>query len=266
MSDKIVAPALGEDSFNCPHCGAFAHQTWYRTWMDDYGKDGKPWNPSEAAGYVQGEWPANKEFDQDLREFLKRVATGLVFVETQDTGGYSHLAVFNLSLSQCYSCKKFAVWVGAKLVFPAREYPIKPHDDMPEEVATDFTEAAAIADASPRGAAALLRLAIQKLMPHLGQKGKDLNTDIGNLVTKGLDTKLQKALDLVRVIGNNAVHPGQLDLKDDKPTTLRLFNLVNLIVESQISTPKHIVEMYESVMPQSNRDAIAKRDGKKKDS
>jgi hypothetical protein len=63
------------------------------------------------------------------------------------------------------------------------------------------------------------------------------------------------------VVGNNAVHPGVIDLKDDKPTAIKLFNLVNLIVEAMISTPKHIAAMYETVIPDAAKAQIAKRDG-----
>jgi len=44
----------------------------------------------------------------------------------------------------------------------------------------------------------------------------------------------------VRVIGNEAVHPGKLDLKDDRDTATRLFKLVNIIAEQMISNPKHV--------------------------
>jgi hypothetical protein len=258
MSDKVVAPVLSGDSFNCPNCGAFAHQTWYLAMSDRYEEGKKPWTPVHAARVAE---KITKPEDKEMKEFFKKVATGLVIAEREEKGSYLHTRLYNLNVSCCFSCDKYAVWIGDKLIFPARKYPIKPHDDMPEDVSTDFAEAAAIVEDSPRGAGALLRLAIQKLMPHLKEKGKNLNDDIGNLVKKGLDQKIQKALDLVRVIGNNAVHPGQIDLRDDKETVLKLFKLVNLIVESQITTPKHVEEMYKSVLPEESREAIAKRDG-----
>jgi hypothetical protein len=72
----------------------------------------------------------------------------------------------------------------------------------------------------------------------------------------------QQALDVVRVVGNNAVHPGTIDFNDDKGVASHLFALVNIIVEAAIATPKHIRGMYEKVVPQSTRDAIEKRDKK----
>ena len=70
---------------------------------------------------------------------------------------------------------------------------------------------------------------------------------------------------MVRVIGNNSVHPGQIDLRDDKATASRLFHLVNIIVEAMISATKHIEEMYEG-LPEGAKKAIAKRDKKDQNS
>jgi hypothetical protein len=61
-----------------------------------------------------------------------------------------------------------------------------------------------------------------------------------NYQKNGLDGRIQKALDVVRVIGNKAVHPGQIDLRDDKATASKFFALVNLIVEATITSPKHV--------------------------
>jgi hypothetical protein len=134
---------------------------------------------------------------------------------------------------------------------------------MPPDVRADFLEANEILDKSPRGAAALLRLCIQKLMIHLGEKGENINNDIASLVRKGLDTRIQKALDVVRAVGNSAVHPGQIDLEDDKTTATKLFGLVNVIVESQITQAQHIEQMYETVVPESVKAQIEKRDAPK---
>jgi len=131
---------------------------------------------------------------------------------------------------------------------------------MPADIAADYEEARQIVGASPRGAAALLRLCVQKLMPYLGEKGKNINNDIASLVQKGLPVQIQQALDALRVIGNDSVHPGQIDLKDDRETAMSLFGLINFIVEKQIAEPKQITAIYNN-LPKSSRDAIKKRDG-----
>jgi len=98
----------------------------------------------------------------------------------------------------------------------------------------------------------------------LGEKGKNIDDDIASLVSKGLDVRVQKALDVVRVVGNNAVHPGQIDLKDDRSTAEKLFTLVNLIADIMISQPRHINTMFEG-LPESARKAIEKRDASRQD-
>lgn len=131
---------------------------------------------------------------------------------------------------------------------------------MPREILQEYEEAAAILPGSPRGAAALLRLAVQKLLPILGAKKRDINDQIGELVANGLiSSRVQVSLDALRVIGNEAVHPGTIDLKDDVETAMGLFRLLNFIIEKAISDPKHADEMF-AMLPQGKRDAIARRD------
>jgi len=89
------------------------------------------------------------------------------------------------------------------MVYPASPLGPSPIDGMPEVIRTDYEEARSIAEASPRAAAALLRLAVQKLCKHLGEKGENINQDIANLVKKGLSVEVKQALDIVCTFPEN---------------------------------------------------------------
>ena len=108
-----------------------------------------------------------------------------------------------------------------------------------------------------------MRLVIQKLLPHLGATKTKIDAAIGELVASGkIKVQIQQALDTVRVIGNESVHPGEMDLRDDRDTALALFRIVNLIVETEITEPKRLKDLYAS-LPKSKLDGIAKRDAAK---
>lgn len=130
---------------------------------------------------------------------------------------------------------------------------------MPDTVKSLYKEAALICNKSPRAACALLRLAIERLCNDLGESG-NIDTMIGNLVKKGLSITVQKALDAVRVIGNKAVHPGQIAFDvDDKSTAEMLMKLLNIITERLITEPKEIDGIFDA-LPQSVKESIEKRD------
>ena len=167
----------------------------------------------------------------------------------------------DMVVSECEHCQKHCIWVYDTYVYPDFGNAPQANPDMPPDVLAEYEEASRIYTKSPRGAAALLRLAIQKLMVYLGQPGKNINDDIAALVAKGLPVQIQQALDVVRVTGNNAVHPGQLNV-DDAEIAEQLFPLINLIVEYQISLPARMQEMYEG-LPDSAKQAIEKRDAQK---
>ncbi|HEX4792404.1 MAG TPA: DUF4145 domain-containing protein [Humisphaera sp.] len=146
------------------------------------------------------------------------------------------------------------------MVFPLTSCAPHPNADLPDDIKADYEEARQILGFSPRGAAALLRLCIQKLCRHLGEPGDNINNDIGALVRKGLPPLIQQAMDTVRVVGNNAVHPGVLHLTDDTETANKLFGLVNLVAEVMITTPKHVQATYASIVPAAQQAAITRRD------
>lgn len=83
------------------------------------------------------------------------------------------------------------------------------------------------------------------------------------MVALGLPPRVQPALDSVRVVGNEAVHPGTLDLKDDRETANKLFKLVNFIATKMISEPKEIDALYDS-LPAEKLQGIKARDAQKK--
>lgn len=73
---------------------------------------------------------------------------------------------------------------------------------------------------------------------------------------------IQQALDICRVVGNNAVHPGELDIKDTPEIAQQLFKMINFIVEDRITKPKEVQELFAQ-LPSGAVEAIAKRDAAK---
>lgn len=91
------------------------------------------------------------------------VLLGLVATLTLEKSDYVSIRLHGLCLSRCYDCGRFSVWPQDRLIFPGDREGPQPISDMPDDVLLDFDEAREIVAFSPRGAAALLRLAIQKL-------------------------------------------------------------------------------------------------------
>jgi hypothetical protein len=173
--------------------------------------------------------------------------------------GQAYKPIQGFTISLCMHCGKHAYWFVDQMIYPNKVTAPLPNPDLPDDIKADFDEARQIANLSPKGPAALLRLAIQKLCVQLGEPGKDLNKDIGSLVKNGLPAAVQKALDIVRVIGNDAVHPGTIDLNDDPAITAKLFELANIIAAKMITEPKEIDKLFDG-LPEGKKEAIQKRD------
>lgn len=162
-------------------------------------------------------------------------------------------------VSYCERCGQNTIWQGQKIIFPTNSLVEPANIDLPQDIIDDYNEAADVFNLSPRSSAALLRLAIQKLCKHLGEQGDNINLDIKNLVKKGLPPKVQEALDSVRVIGNESVHPGELNVNDNREIAAKLFKLVNFIATKMISEPKEIDEIYNT-LPEAKLNGIKERD------
>lgn len=166
----------------------------------------------------------------------------------------------NLRVSACTNCSKECIWLNEAIIFPRTRGAPPPNPDLSVRIKSLYEEAAKIEHESPRAAAALLRLCLQLICIELGENGKNINADIASLVAKGLPIEVQRALDVLRVIGNNAVHPGEISLEDQPETVTALFTLVNTVADRMITQPKKVAELYDT-LPPSVREAIAKRDG-----
>ncbi len=173
--------------------------------------------------------------------------------------GNQSVAMPRYRVNRCDACDALGIWLDAQLVFPVSDLTIEPNSDMPASVKKDFVEAILVFKSSPKASAALLRLAVQRCCIELGLKGENLNSDIGELVRRGLPEQVRQSLDVVRVIGNNQVHPGTMDVNDRPEIALTLFKLVNIIVEYLISNPKRISELFDS-LPEGARAQIERRD------
>ncbi|SIO22763.1 DUF4145 domain-containing protein [Paraburkholderia phenazinium] len=166
-----------------------------------------------------------------------------------------------LDYCECLHCSAWSIWYEGRMLVPAVASVPPPHEDFPEAPKVDYDEARDIVGRSPKAAAALLRLSLQKLMRELGEKGVNINDDIKSLVAKGVPDFVQQALDYCRVVGNNAVHPGEIVIDDTPEVALALFEMLNVIVEVRVAIPKRIRAQYDE-LPEAARKAIEKRDAK----
>jgi hypothetical protein len=217
MNKDEATPAFRKESFTCPHCGAFAGMKWYDLLL----------NSNDYAPIV---------------------------------------------LSCCAACSKPGVWTddlendlslpmagvfGRKrtLIFPLKCAAPQAEDDMPEDVKIDFEEARQVFVHSPRAAAALLRLCVQKLCQELLGKKGDIHKQIGELVDKGLPSRVLKAFDTIRIFGNESVHPGTVNLNDTPEVALALFSLLNMAVRHCITEEKEL-EAIRALTPEAKRREI----------
>lgn len=234
MKHKIIPPQSRLDKFTCPHCGAISGQLWGVLSANNGVSKIRDIQP-ELAGWLRGsnQWRNIIEQDGDW------------------------------IMSSCENCAGICVWRNEKLIYPDIIVVEEPNEDLPEDIKKDYQEAASILNKSPRGAAALLRLCVQKLCIYLGKKGKNLNDDIGELAKEGLPEKTVKAMDILRVTGNNYVHPGKLDTNDDAKVATDLFKLLNFIAYKMITEPKEIDSLYEDIVPESAKTATEQRSKRK---
>lgn len=190
------------------------------------------------------------------RAYAEQIWTPLLFKNG------SGATVPHWQVSRCSRCSELALWLDQTLIYPRTRIGPEPLAQTPAPVLAIYEEAREVAGISRKSAAGLLRLALQMLLDELEPGDAAINTKIAALVRRGLDENVQRAMDILRVVGNESVHPGQIDLDADDELLLGLFALINLIVE-QVIVRREQVDSLFSRLPKAKVEAIERRDAPK---
>ncbi len=245
-----IRPTINEKQFTCPHCKVLAMQTWV----------------TKSLG-VNGNYGSFLVYDILDRHLFNLDDTGslgprdamLRSIKEEKERKRKVLNDFDISI--CANCSKATIWIDGNLVVPKALQVPEANEDMPEKVKEIYYEAAEVFNTSVKSSGALLRLATQYLCEELGYEKMNINDAIKIMVENGLDKRVERSLDIIRVIGNNAVHPGEINLDEKKEDVIKLFSLLNFIVKSMITDEKEINELFQS-LPEGAKNGIEKRNSK----
>ncbi|MDM5455225.1 DUF4145 domain-containing protein [Peribacillus simplex] len=233
--ENYVAPDLGLEAFNCPNCGAFSHQSW------------------------------NEVAQNGPNYFISTLYEGRIenYIKLRYKYNYGQGLNNICSISECSRCKGATIWEGPNMIHPNASIVEPPNIDMPEDIKALYKEADSIVNLSAKSAAALLRLALEKLLIHVGAKKGSIDIMIQDLIEKNIITassSVRKALDTIRLIGNAGVHPTGINLDEDPTVAFALFKVLNFVVEKLISEEKEMDAIYAFV-PEERREKLDKRRG-----
>jgi len=229
MASHEVEPQLGAESFSCPHCSAVAHHDWYSLLlMPENAAELRVLTPEAVTVSTLREGEGELDDINEIDQFVERLKKNELTFEYQKHSQSVKVKMANLHVSNCHSCNGFSLWVSGRLVFP---YNVEKTPDLVEQ---DVEEAAAILNKSPRGATALMRVCIQKLVPLLKQDGNSLNDYISSLVRKGLEVEIQQAMEVLQVLRSDPAQLTNFDLQEDKGMAIRLFDTLKAILERRM--------------------------------
>lgn len=220
---KYIAPAPLGESFTCPFCDTTSTQYWY---VNNIAYPAK--TEAGSALYEIGSSERCVSSNEELRKW---------------------------GFAECSHCHKMSVWRDGEMVYPESCPVGEPNEDMPARVREIYLEAANVFGKSPRASSALLRLALQHLLGEIleDRSTGGVFTDIDAISSDPATPRpIVKALDIVRICGNESVHPGTINLNDDPDTAALLFVLLNMVTEHFFSQPKRLNEAYGKI-PEGKR-------------
>ena len=108
---------------------------------------------------------------------------------------------------------------------------------MPQNIKDLYIEASSVFELSPRSSLAIIRLALDLLCIELGADNKDsLYNKVEWLYNENvINSEIKELAHGVRGLGNDAVHPRNIDDQIDKNDAELVFELLNIIVEEKIT-------------------------------
>ena len=235
------APSFMSASFNCPHCGALAGQDWVDLMS-------QPHNGGGLTALVEPR--------------VLALNTGKLYAPSW-------------AASRCFACKRHSIWLDRKLVYPdpssGTDEAVVPHEDMPQDAAVLFREAASVLPFSRRAAAALCRAAMERLVKTLDPSCPDrakLDDRLVRLEDRVSSATLQ-LLHVLRHVGNTALHGERDDDgtatiyidEDDKTIAETFFLAINTLVDELITRPRRSEELYNA-LPVGVRESYERKAGR----
>ncbi|ROQ40961.1 uncharacterized protein DUF4145 [Frondihabitans sp. PhB188] len=265
MANKLSAadraPARNKPRFDCPHCGAYASQTWFKLYRDVGSED-----------YGHPEF----ELVTDGKEIGLQLAAGpgtpIPFPSSAEMASAAAEAWLNKSRhpgewmqSLCTSCEDYATWRSEDLIYPGTSITPPPSEDMPEDVAALYEEARAVVSVSRRAGAALARATMEALIKRIdpdAPKPMNLDNRIARIIPT-VSSSLGQMLTVIRHVGNKTLH---VEENPDAATRLVLdetqteivdliFQSINDLVDERITRPLAAASVLRLV-PESVRSRV----------
>lgn len=225
--DDPNAPADGKDGFDCPRCGAFAHQTWNSLRIAQH-----PFTDTKSGGGAYA------------------VRTG--HWRTSQCAKCTDFTVWRDN--------RIMYPAGAGSI------PL-PHDGMPSKAREIYEEAREVWPISPRAGAALARASLESILKELDpEAGKvDLATRIDRMRDK-VSPELGDMLTVIRHAGNKSLHvedqPDDVMVLILDPAEIGIaeliFESINDLVEERITRPAKKRALFERV-PEDIRKNVGKK-------
>lgn len=229
--ERVTDSRFQQPSFVCPHCGTLSQHIW------------SPMHTRNSKGAV------------------------LQMQEPVTVAGQSP-PTWSASLCTVSTCRRYCLWRKQELMYPlanAAGLPL-PNAAMPDAVRGLYEEAVVVFGVSRRAGAALARATLEALLRHIDPDAGKANLDERMARMEGrLSTTLWDTLDLVRHVGNKALHvsgvPDEavvlvLDNEDDEVGPA-LFEIINDVVDETIVKERKRARLAE-LIPESVRENIAR--------